>query len=183
MTRQHAIQSHYEVFWNNKSEKCLFDSGPVEQLPDDFQVIKLPPSLKRGLWTYATCCMSQPGDRNQLELHIFSPQENEFLPEILYAIAHFHRTSALLNLGHTVNFGKPWFSESLCDYGLISLPYLDGPNLENCDYLGDTISCLWLVPITAAERNYKKEFGLEALESIFDEKQINYADPFRGSLV
>jgi hypothetical protein len=34
-----------------------------------------------------------------------------------------------------------------------------------------------------AERDFKKTHGLEALEKVFEEKGINYAEPFRSSLV
>lgn len=44
--------------------------------------------------------------------------------------AHFHRTGSALGLGHTVNFGRPWLPGSSCTHGLVSLPYLFGPELE-----------------------------------------------------
>jgi hypothetical protein len=83
------------------------------------------------MWTYATSGMSRPGDATPLELHLFSPERSEQLVELLMAIAHYHRTGSTLGLGASVNFGRPWLSGSDCSFGLISLPYLDGPALEN----------------------------------------------------
>ncbi|EKJ86463.1 suppressor of fused domain protein, partial [Leptospira meyeri serovar Hardjo str. Went 5] len=42
---------------------------------------------------------------------------------------------------------------------------------------------LWLIPITEAERNYKIDYGIEMLEEIFEEKQLNYLDFTRKSLI
>ena len=82
------------------------------------------------MWTYATICMSQPDDADCLELHMFAPKLNDRMAELLVATAHYHRTGQSLGLGHSVNFGMPWWDGSSCDRGLISLPYLDGPKLE-----------------------------------------------------
>jgi hypothetical protein len=41
---------------------------------------------------------------------------------------------------------------------------------------------LWLIPITKAEREFKKAQGLEALEALFEKKQFNYLDPARPSV-
>jgi hypothetical protein len=45
------------------------------------------------------------------------------------------------------------------------------------------IHCYWLIPITEKERDYKIENGYQALEQLFEEKQIDYLDPDRKSLV
>ena len=41
----------------------------------------------------------------------------------------------------------------------------------------------WLIPITANERDYKKEYGVEALETLFEENSLDYLNPLRASLV
>ena len=95
-------------------------------------------------------------------------------------MAHFHRQAQSLGFGHTVNFGKPWLNDSLCDHGLVSLPYLDGPILENLE-IGDgqIVKFYWLIPITKSELEFKKSFGLEALEKKFEETNFNYGNPNR----
>jgi hypothetical protein len=135
------------------------------------------------MWAYATCCMSQPGEENALELHLLgaSREGEESLVELMTAIAHYHRAGHQLGLGHTVNFGRPWLPGSRCVYGLVSLPYLDGPALEWLE--APRVRFLWLVPITAAELEFKKRFGLEALEQRFEEQQFDFSDPKRPSVV
>jgi hypothetical protein len=154
----------------------------VWQLPPGFQVLVFSPSNTRKMWTYATCGMSQQSDAPALDLHLFSPTRIESHVELLTVVAHYHLTGAYLDVGHTVNFGRPWLPESKCDYGLISLPYLDGPRLE---WLGEKelkIHFLWLIPITANEVDYKKEHGLEALEARFERSKFDYLNPKRASI-
>jgi hypothetical protein len=40
---------------------------------------------------------------------------------------------------------------------------------------------VWLLPITKAEREFKVANGLEALESLFEERKLRYWDPHRPS--
>jgi len=135
------------------------------------------------MWTYATCGMSNQSDATPVELHLFSISRCLEHVELLTAIAHYHLTGVYLDLGHTVNFGRPWMPGSKCDHGLISLPYLDGPSLEWAMIKERKTRFLWLVPITAKERSYKKQHGLEKLESLFEEKSLNYLDATRESVV
>lgn len=138
------------------------------------------------MWAYCTCCMSQKQDTNPIELHIFSEKKDESLIELLTAIVYYHKNINKLNIWHTVNFGRGWQDDSSCNYGLISLPYLDGPKLENL-YLDDaTEKCVkfyWLIPITKLEVDYKKEYGIDALELLFEKQSFNYLNPYRKSVV
>jgi hypothetical protein len=127
--------------------------------------------------------MSQPDDDQRLEILIESPLKSQRVVELLNMTAHFHRTGESLGLGHTVNFGSPWLPGSKCDYGLLSLPYLDGPSLERATAVGREVRVLWLIPITKAELEFKKERGVEALEEAFERMNFNYLDPARPSVV
>lgn len=135
------------------------------------------------MWTYATCCMSAAGDPKAIELHLFSPREDDTIVELLAVVAHYHRTGSTLDLDHTVNFGRPWMPSSSSDHGLISLPYLDGPKLEHLRKDSSMVEFYWLIPITKAEVEYKKVKGLEALETLFDQKELDYVNPSRPSLI
>lgn len=135
------------------------------------------------MWTYATSGMSAVSDENPLELHLFAPREDDQLVELLTAVCHFHRHESFLHLGDTVNFGRPWLDDSLCEFGLISLPYLDGPTLEWMEKDTFKVQFLWLIPITKAEREYKKRFGLEALEAKLEAASFDYLNPARPSAV
>ena len=151
-----AIVSHYERVWGATGTVRRWSHGPAHELPGAFRVLEFSPNDRRQMWTYATAGMSQPEDEGRLEVHIFSKEQVEGIVELLTAVAHYHRTGSTLGLGHSVNFGRAWIPGSKCDYGLISLPYLDGPSLEVLD-CGDGVSvqCLWLIPITLAERRFK----------------------------
>jgi len=118
-----------------------------------------------------------------LELFLLSPCKTEDHVELLTVIAHYHQTAAKLDLGHTVNFGRPWLPQSKCSFGLISLPYLFGPSLENAQAGGVAVRVLWLVPITFEERQLKIRAGQGALEEIFERHQFNYLDALRDSVV
>jgi len=178
-----SIIKHYKKNWGVSGTARVWDKGPREELPEEFVVLEFAPTSKRSMWTYATACMSQPDDESPIELHLFSPQSSQAHVELLTAIAHYHRHDAQLDLGHTVNFGRPWMPGSQCDHGLISLPYLDGPDLENLSLDDIAVRFLWLIPITKNELEYKKKNGLEALEEEFDKQKFNYLDPLRDSIV
>ena len=182
MDYSQKIRKHYHEFWGEFTEHKFF-KGPIKELPVDFKILKFSLGSKRNMWTYATCGMSNHSDVNAIEIHMFSPFEYDFLIELLTIIAHYHVTGGNLGLGHTVNFGCPWYQDSSLEYGLISLPYLDGPIFEKYQTDSKIIQFLWLIPITIHEVNYKKQKGLEALEQKFDEINLNYLDPYRKSVV
>src|SRR5262249_25954822 len=120
------------------------------------------------------------------ELHLLSPAEYSGHIELLTVVAHYHRTGHPLDvIGSTVNFGREWMPGSSLTYGLISRPYRDGPSLEVLsDRNGAVLArCYWLLPITPSEREYKKVFGLEKLEVLFDQHGLQYADPHRAPVV
>ena len=179
------IIEHYEKIWSNKASIHYWSNGPVDELPFDFCILEFTPTEKRKMWTYATCCMSQPADNNPIEIHLFSERKCNELIELLTVVAHYHRMGSPLGLNHTVNFGKPWQDNSTCEYGYISLPYLDGPDSENLYLTDDTnpIKCYWLIPITLNEVNYAKKNGSESLEEKFDSSSFNYFNIHRNSIL
>ncbi|QEM09137.1 suppressor of fused domain protein [Mucilaginibacter rubeus] len=179
------LKKHYIANWGNNYLEKTWNSGPINKLSNQFTVLEFPPHGERKMWTYATCGMSTFSQSSPIELHIFSKVQDDSLLELLSSVVYFHNVDQNLNLEHTVNFGKPWQLSSICTYGLISLPYLDGPDLEVL-YSAEqdkTIHCYWLIPITLEERDFKIRYGLEALEEIFDSKNFNYIDNMRQSVV
>lgn len=179
------IYEHYLSHWGRDVESLKFKKGPITALPDAFRVLRFPPRSERKMWTYATVGMSQSGDENRLELHMFAPEEREEVVELLVATAHYHRTGQSLKLGHSVNFGRPWLPGSQCDHGLISLPYLDGPQLEWLGSRDDGVKTrfLWLIPVTSGELAFARRNGRDALEEEFQKSRFNYLDPERRSVV
>lgn len=177
-----SIKKHYQDNWHEFSEH-EFNKGPIHELLPEFSVLKFKPNEKRNSWTYSTCGMSGNDNEQGVELFILAPTENDFLIELLAVIAHYHSSGNNLRLGHTINFGCPWYDGSKCDHGFISLPYLDGPVLEWLGTGSRDIQFLWLIPITKKEVDHKKAKGIESLESLFENDSFNYIDPFRQSVV
>jgi hypothetical protein len=88
-----------------------------------------------------------------------------------------------LGAGHTFPIGEPWLPGSACEFFLVSLPYPFGPKLEVCNVSDSPVQVLWLLPITAAEREFKFREGPEALEQRFDTCALEYWAPGRASVV
>jgi hypothetical protein len=181
-TYAEEIEAHYIKRWSPPITSLRLTRGRIHELPSDFSVLlfrRSPDTI-----AYATRCMSQPGDPVALEIHVLCRPDRagaSSLDEILTALAHYHRTGSPLGVGHSVNFGKPWVSGSSCSYGLLSLPYLDGPSLEWLEQ--PRVRFLWLIPVTEAEIAFKKASGTEALEQRFEQAQFDYLDPYRPSVV
>lgn len=179
------IIAHYSKIWNNKPIIKFWNKGPLGNENKDFCILEFPPNDFRKMWTYATSGMSNFGEQNPIELHIFSKFKDDTIVELLTVVAFFHKTNINIELWNSIFFGRSWQGKSLCEYGLISLPYLDGPKLENL-YIKDfdeNLKFLWLIPITEDEFNYKNKYGIEALEELFEKKQFNYLDPNRKSVL
>ncbi len=185
-THETDLRAHYERVWGAATQQIRLSEGPLWELPQNFCVLEFPPrsnGTQGRSWRYATAGMSQPEDEHRLEIFIESPLQSQRVVDLLNMTAHFHRTGERLGLGHTVNFGSPWLPESRCEYGLLSLPYLDGPPLEKGTAQGHDVRILWLVPITKSEVEYKKQHGLDALEEAFERTGFNYLDAARPSVV
>ncbi|QNE38602.1 suppressor of fused domain protein [Hymenobacter sp. NBH84] len=180
---QSALRSHYGSHWQGQPVSLHTRKQFIHQIGADFSVLEFPPSAVRTMWTYATCGMSSLQMERPIELHLFSAMQCEQLVDLLTAVAHYHQTEQPLDLGHTINFGIPWQAGSTCSYGLISLPYLDGPALEEMPLDQKRVSCYWLLPITKAERDFKRSYGLEALEEKFDEAPFDYLSANRRTVV
>ncbi|MBK7400785.1 MAG: suppressor of fused domain protein [Myxococcales bacterium] len=182
ITYAQKIEAHYAENWRAPRESLRWGTGPIDELPADFRVLVV--SRSADTVAFATRCMSVAADADRLEIHVLcrpNDVRRTNLPEILTAVAHYHRTGSRLGLGHSVNFGMPWMVGSACTHGVISLPYVDGPKLE---WLAEPpVRFLWMIPATPAEIAFKRERGLEALEERFEAAQFNYLDPLRPSVV
>ena len=179
--KNQAVSDHYQKNWSNAYEERQWSEGPMSKMENEFRVLEFPPNNHRKFWTYATSGMSFDG--GPIELHLFSKEPNEANVELLTIVAHYHIYSKPLGLHHTVNIGRPWIPDSQCTYGFISLPYLDGPNLEKGIILDQPTSFYWLIPITKQERAHKVRHGVESLEDRFEQSNFDYLNPLRQSVV
>ncbi|WP_207421168.1 suppressor of fused domain protein [Desertivirga brevis] len=179
-----SLRNHYENYFGIEGIPRLLKKGPTEKLHPDFYVLEFRPNARHHYWTYCTVGMSVGRiDDNLIELFVFSPQQDEAIVELVTVCASYHRNGLPLNIHHTINIGRPWLPNSKCDHGFISLPYMDGEDLELFEFNGQMFHCFWLIPITERERDYKMENGCEALEQLFEDKQLDYLNPLRECLV
>ncbi|MES2456117.1 MAG: suppressor of fused domain protein [Bacteroidota bacterium] len=178
------LARHYEKYFGVPGKSLKLNKGPMEKLHPDFFILEFPPNTKHNMYCYCTVGMSADRlNENLIELFIYSPKSDGSIIELLTVCAYYHRTGLPLNLHHTVNIGRPWLEKSKCDHAFISMPYLDGPELEVYQYDEQEIFCYWLIPITDKERDFKIEHGFEKLEQLFEDKQLNYLNPNRNCLV
>lgn len=178
------LKQHFETYFGATGKPLMLDKGPKEKLHPDFFVLELPPNKRHSMFCYCTVGMSADRlDDNKIELVVYAPKPDISLVELLTYCASYHRNKLPLNIHHTVNIGQPWLDDSKCDHAFISLPYLDGDDLELFNFEGNSIHCYWLIPITEKERDYKIENGCEALEQLFEERQLDYLNPNRSCLV
>ncbi|MFD8376797.1 suppressor of fused domain protein [Streptomyces sp. NPDC059688] len=162
--------------------------GPIEERVPGFRVFRVRPNRPGGWWVYVTsgCWAATQQDGHGTEFFLAAPRDEWVNLESVSMNAYYHcgPDHQRLDVGHTVPIGRPWLDDSRCDHYLISLPYPYGPDFEVCAW-DETAHAqiLWLLPITKAEKDYRREQGLEELENLFDERAINPVDPQRPSVV
>ncbi len=198
------IIKHYQDVFGVEPKTHKWLDETLKDLPKDFRIYEFELGPPRNMWVYATCCLWEKSDmtnkiptgpyENELiELHLFSQERATIKSgpgnhlELLQYLAHYHRTQERIALSHCVPFERPWLEDSKCTYGLITYPYLDGPNLEMMELDDAFVQCLWVVPITQSEFDYQAEVGNHQLERIFFEvphERVDYLDtPRRESWV
>jgi len=178
------LRHHYELYFGVTGNKVKWTKGSTHKLHPDFYILEIESSKRRAMWAYATVGMSlDRNDNNLIELITYSPTKDSSRVELLTVNASFHRNSEALNLHHTVFIGQLTNFDTTCDHGFISLPYLDGKELEIFQFYEKEIHCYWYIPITKAERDFKMMKGCNALEDLFEEKQFDHLDMRRKSVV
>jgi suppressor of fused protein SUFU len=140
------------------------------------------------VWTYvsrgASAVEGRAGDH--LEFVLVAPESSVRAAHLVTMTAWYHANPDLshrLGLGDTLPGGEPWLDDSLCDHDLISRPYPFGPEFEVFEDDELHVHFFWILPITAAERAFKIEQGLEALEARFEEVGLEYWRPDRASVI
>lgn len=183
-----AVDEHVHAFFQgHKIESRTWDAGPIRLRVPDFRVHVIAPGPRCGYWTYVTNGVWSAVHRDEHGIE-FVLATDEYTPravELLAINAFYHAglEDQRLDLGHTATIGEPWLPGSACDHSLISQPYPWGPELEACDWNGGHARLLWVLPITRAERDFKRDHGLEALEKRMEDAAIWFADPQRASVV
>jgi hypothetical protein len=169
-------------FAGHRCELHTWPLGPGRAEPSGLRVAEFAAGPRTGLWVYVTAGACEAREDPRLEFMILAPERDPRHVELLTMTAWYHGQYGL-GRGHTFPIGEPWLPGSSCEYFLVSLPYPFGPELELCSLPDGHLHVLWLLPITAAERELKRREGLEALEQRFDAAELEYWVPDRSSVV
>ncbi|WP_405697814.1 suppressor of fused domain protein [Streptomyces sp. NBC_01185] len=182
-----AAESHVRAFFEGHSvEVVVCDLGPQRgEVLRDLRVLVVGPGPRSDSWAYVTagCWAAMEKDGHGLEFVMTAHVRDQQFIDLMAMIAYYHCGGHQLDLEHSMPIGAPWVPGSNCDHLLISLPYLHGPDLEHCPLPGGHARILWTLPVTAAEIEFRRQQGHEALEHLFDEAEIIPTDPFRASVV
>lgn len=177
------VRQHFQQFFaGHPSNEQIWTLGPAHHDFPELRVIEFAPGPKSGLWHYVTIGAWRACVDPQLEFIIAAPAQDLRHVEQLFMTAWYHGKHHL-GVGHTFPMGEPWLPGSNCDHFLVSRPYPFGPDLEICDLPESHVHALWLLPITAAEREFKMKSGLEALEQKFEDCGLMYWEDGRSSVV
>ena len=151
------------------------------------RVLRVDPESRGGLWLHVSSGASIPVERSAggaggSEFVLVTPFKTLRAVELLAMVVYFHGVQAL-SVGDIVSVGEPWLPGSTCGHLLVSNPYLLADELWRLTLPGRSVHFRWVIPITAKERAYATERGLDALEQRFEEAGLEYWDPHRASVV
>ena len=183
-----GILRHYEAFWGaDRIKEVHWTPERLGTRLPDLHLATIRPSTLDNMWTFATigAWRATREESHGLEFVAVSHGHSSAVMQLLGMVAYYHAgpPENRLGVGHLVPIGEEWVKGSKLESVLLALPYLWGPKLEDCLLPQQHVRVLWAVPITAAEHEFAREQGVEALEARFEEVQLNYLDPFRQSAV
>jgi hypothetical protein len=181
-----ALVQHIQSFFKGHACELLHaPPGPNQRVLPRLHVMRVGPGPRMPHWTYLTVGVWEV-DRDSgggLELfHIVDRQDDEKNVLRLAMTAYYHHGNHL-GEGHTFPLGEPWEPGSALDHMLVSVPYTYGPDLEVCEVPGGHVHFLWLLPITRAEKDFRRTDGLDALEDRFEDGGLEYWNAHRRSMV
>jgi hypothetical protein len=178
------LRRHIQAFFAGHCyEEEVWTLGPALEVLPRLRIACLSPGPRTALWTYVSlgAWEAVASHSGGLEFLLIAPARDLRHVELLSMAAWYHGEHTL-GLGHTLPIGEPWLEGSACDCLLVSRPYPLGAELEVCCLGKRHLHLYWLLPITAAERAFKVEHSLEALEQRFDDSGLEYWDPGRASV-
>lgn len=182
-----TIRAHLNQFWPDRPhEEFVWTKGPINQKFPHFRVRRIKPVKEPDAWIYATvgAWEATAEDQHGTEFVLLAPEENPLHVELLAMVTNLHADPRYrLQVGSTINIGRPWVEGSLADHLLVSLPYPYGPEFEICNIGDEHIRFLWLVPITSSEASLVRSQGLEALERLLEQGKVNTVNPQRRSVI
>jgi hypothetical protein len=181
-TRHDQIEAHIRRFFSgHEVSKAAWLPGPAARRWPDLHCLAIAPGPRYSGWVYLSVGASEVASP-RLEFILCTPYATEAAIELLAMVTHYHAAEQL-GLNHMLPIGRPWLPGATCDQFFVCLPYPFGPDLECIPTTAYEVQALWLLPVTSAERAFAKQNGAEALESLFDENEIDPLDTDRASVV
>jgi hypothetical protein len=182
-----SFPEHLERFFPERSHAVIAPvrAGVEERLPG-FRVLRVAPDEPGKPWVYATCGAAQAAADGEAgaEYVLLTPAADAAVVEMLAALATVNADAPQgLGVGSIIALGRSWIASSWARHLLVLPPYPFGPGFELLEGDERRTVVLWLVPIFAAEAQYAREHGYEALEQLVERSEANVADPARASVV
>jgi suppressor of fused protein SUFU len=183
------LEDHLTTFFKgHPHEHRQFERGPINKRLADFHVEVFGPGPRTSLWSYVTCGAGKVAtdSGHRWEFLLLGMRDEVRWVELASMVAYYHAgpDTQRFGVGHTVPLGEPVVQGSQCDNVLFCVPYPLGPQFEKCELSDGThLQILWALPITAAEKAFKLENGLEELEAHFEQRKLEYWDLSRSSTV
>lgn len=178
------ILGHLSKSWPDREYVDLdWDHGPIKERLPLFKVRRLAPLGPGQSWIYFSVGAFDAPTGAPHEFYIQAPSESWSHVETLALVSHFHSFSEhALSAGSIVDIGRPWAEGSSFHHLLVSWPHSLDVRVGSCATgVGDLVF-LWLVGISEAEARFARERGVEALEDLLEESQVNLLDPVRVSV-
>jgi hypothetical protein len=176
-----AIRQHIEAFFEREGEELTWPHGPAAHRMGPFRVLQIPPNERTRLWTYVSVGAFALRDPC-VELLLLAEERTPRGVELVTIAAAFHQASGL-RPGDRLPLGEPWLPGATCDAFLVCAPLPFGPTFERARGGAHPIRILWLLPITAAERRFASERGVDELELRFEDATLEYWRRDRASVV
>lgn len=173
------LEKHYESIWAEKYAEIKWQKGPYSLLPSGFHISCYEVDKTTNVMITSGLSLYPKDEKIELFLY-FKPNlyYETRLAELLTIASHFHCTQETLSVGHVFNWGESVIYKSPLKRGFLSWPYIEDKKIESFNQ----VKILWLIPITDSEYKFVIRNGIESLEKLFEEKELNYIDLQRKSL-
>jgi hypothetical protein len=187
-TPHDGIAAHYRSYWGaDRIEDVHWTPEHLGSRLPDFHIAKVKPARPGGMWTFASigAWRATDGEPHGVEFVAVSRGQSAGVMRRLGIVAYYHAgpPENRLGAGHLLPIGEGWTESSTLESILVCRPYLWDPKLEHCQLSDRHIQVLWLLPITAAEHDFARRHGVDALEERFEQAEIDYLDESRRSVI
>jgi len=182
-----ALGQHIRGFFaGHKIAKRTWPLVPIETRIPGFFVHEIEPGPRFPGWTYVSsgCWRATAENGHGLEFVLSARNADQRHLELVSMAGYYHAgpKSQRLDVGHTLPIGEPWSVPGSLDHLFVSQPYAYAPDLDGLRWQTGHARLLSLMPITAAERDFKIAHGQEALEQRLEDEAVDFLNPSRASV-